>query len=85
MSNVTFVNDTSAVIHVRITNDNESSGTSTSFYDIDSGNSGTWGRNNWQIAFVLRDDTGGTETFVVKLGSTYQIASISGAALVPTE
>lgn len=82
MLSVTFVNNTSAVIHVKVTNDNETSGTSAFFYDIASGKSDTWARHEWQIAYVLRDDTGLTEMFVTKPGNTYQIERISGAGLV---
>ncbi|KAL4243791.1 hypothetical protein ABKN59_010739 [Abortiporus biennis] len=34
----------------------------------------SWGRDDWQVAWVLRDDNGRTETYVVKPGNTYQIS-----------
>ncbi|KAL4243788.1 hypothetical protein ABKN59_010741 [Abortiporus biennis] len=70
MGTVTFVNNTSATIHVRVS----STGSGNQhFFDISRGSSSDWARDDWQVAWVLRDDTGRTETYVVKPGSTYKI------------
>lgn len=69
MGTVTVVNSTSSAIHVRITGDRDS-GAATEFFDISPGKSQNWDRGNWQVCFVLRDDNGETETFVVKPGDS---------------
>ena len=68
---ISIINQTLADIHVRVT---AGGGGSEYFYDVTPGNSESWLRITWQVAFVLRDDTGTTETFVVKPGSTYNIS-----------
>lgn len=71
-SSVTIINETSADIHARVTT--TASGGNVGFYDISPGESEWWWRSDMQVAFVLRDDTGATETFVVKAGETYTIS-----------
>ncbi|KAL4244238.1 hypothetical protein ABKN59_010470 [Abortiporus biennis] len=71
MGRITFVNNTFATIHIRV-----SIGTgkgSDGFFDIAAGKSDSWGRDDWQVAWVLRDDHGQTETLIVQPGFTYQI------------
>lgn len=70
-SSVTIINETSANIHARVTT--TASG-NVDFYEISPGESEWWWRSDMQVAFVLRDDTGATETFVVKAGATYTIS-----------
>lgn len=71
MAVITLVNATSSKIEVRITKDNDEG--ETSFYVIDKGQSETWERAQWQVAFIWRGDNDKTETLVVKPGKTYQI------------
>ena len=68
---VTIINETSADIHARVT---ATTAGMIAFFDISPGESESWLRSDWQVAFVLRDDTGATETLVVKAGSTYTIS-----------
>ncbi|KAG0256260.1 hypothetical protein DFQ27_005797 [Actinomortierella ambigua] len=72
VSAVTIVNHTPAEIHARVTTTSDGM-VSEDFYDISPGNSESWLRSAWQVAFILRDDTGNTETLVVKPGITYTI------------
>ncbi|KAI0791756.1 hypothetical protein C8Q75DRAFT_805358 [Abortiporus biennis] len=71
MGSVTFVNNTSSTIHIRVSTTGSGD---EHFFDIAPGRSDRWGRDDWQVAWVLRDDNGRTETYVVKPGSTYQIS-----------
>lgn len=68
---ITITNETLADIHARVTT---TGGGGEDFYDLAPGASESWLRTAWQVAFVLRDDTGATETFVVKPGDTYIIS-----------
>ncbi|OJA12647.1 hypothetical protein AZE42_07957 [Rhizopogon vesiculosus] len=68
MGTITINNRTSSAIHVRITPGGSSD--EERFFDINPGGSENWGRGHWQVCFVLRDDTGETETFVVKPGDS---------------
>ncbi|KAL4254499.1 hypothetical protein ABKN59_003188 [Abortiporus biennis] len=70
MGTVTIVNETSSPIHVRVTSTGSGQ---QQFFDIKSSGSESWSRDDWQVAFVLRDDNGKTETRVVKPGNTYTI------------
>ncbi|KAI0791754.1 hypothetical protein C8Q75DRAFT_756105 [Abortiporus biennis] len=70
MGSVTFVNNTSSTIHIRVSTTGSGN---VGFFDISPGRSDTWGRDDWQVAWILRDDNGQTETLVVKPGNTYQI------------
>jgi hypothetical protein len=66
-----ILNNTSDMIHVRVTATGESG--SESFVDIAPQDSAAWDRNNWQVAFVLRDDDGSTTTLVVQPSYGYPI------------
>lgn len=71
MGAVVIKNNTSRVIHVRVTayKDNGQE----YFMEIQPEASEKWDRANWQVAFALRDDNGKTETFVVKPNNTYLV------------
>ena len=68
---VTITNHTVDDVEIRVTNDDDKG--SASFFNIKQGNSLTWRRGNWQVAFVWRADNDNTESLVVKPGKTYQI------------
>ena len=70
MGTVYVQNDTGSYIHVRVTTTGSGN---QSFFDIKPGNTENWSRDDWQVAFVLRDDNGQTEVYVVKPGDTYNI------------
>ena len=70
MGNIYIKNNTSAAIHVRVTS---TGGATERFFDINPGNTEDWGREDWQVAIVLRDDNDETETFVVKPGNSYTV------------
>jgi len=71
MGYITISNTTDQLIHVCITND---LGTF-DFFSIDSIDDMTFERDSAQVCFVLRDDTGKTETFVVMPGQFYNVPS----------
>ncbi|KAF9158804.1 hypothetical protein DFQ26_007210 [Actinomortierella ambigua] len=81
VSALTIVNHTPAEIHVSVSVNDELWGGAISFYDILPGDSESWGRSHWQIATILRDDTGATEVMVVKPTETYDIGSGNTEAL----
>jgi hypothetical protein len=68
---VSITNHTQADIHVRVTTTGVGS---QYYYDLPPGSSESWIRSEWQVAFILRDDTGATETLVVKPGNTYTVS-----------
>lgn len=70
MATLYIQNSTASVIHVRVTL--TGSGTQ-GFYDIQSGQIESWDRDYWEVAFVLRDDDGTTQEFVVKPGQNYTV------------
>lgn len=63
MGTISISNETADVIHVRVTN--TGSGTQV-FADVNAGAVESWTRDYWEVATVLRDDTGATVEFVVK-------------------
>ena len=71
MGTVLIKNNTSKAIHIRVSNEDDSG--DIHFFDINSGATESWGRKHWQIATVLRDDNGKTETFVVKPDEAYTV------------
>jgi len=70
MATIYIQNNTSGVIHVRVTL--TGSGTQ-GFDDIQPGQTESWDRDYWEVAFVLRDDNANTEEFVVKPGQNYVV------------
>ncbi|KIM64117.1 hypothetical protein SCLCIDRAFT_115773 [Scleroderma citrinum Foug A] len=72
MGTVTIFNNTSDKIYVRVTADGESGGNE-SFALIESGDSEYWSRSDYQVVFVLRNDTGATEVFTVIPGNNYTV------------
>ncbi|OAX41653.1 hypothetical protein K503DRAFT_767452 [Rhizopogon vinicolor AM-OR11-026] len=69
MGDILIINSTIQVMHVCVTDDQ---GT-IDFFPIISTYNQTFERDSAQMCFVLREDTGGTETFVVLPGHTYII------------
>ncbi|KAG1847672.1 hypothetical protein DFJ58DRAFT_843117 [Suillus subalutaceus] len=69
-SDITIINNTSSTIYVRITADSDTG--TTTFDSVESGDSGTWDRTVWQVAFVLKG-SGAEQTMVVKPGQNYTV------------
>jgi hypothetical protein len=63
MGTISINNSTPDVIHIRVTL--TGSGTQV-FSDVNSGDTESWTRDYWEVALILRDDTGTTVEFVVK-------------------
>lgn len=68
---ISITNQTPADIHVRVTTTGSAS---ESFYGVAPGNTESWSRSYWEVAFILRNDTGATETLVVKPDNSYTIS-----------
>ena len=71
MGTVLIKNNTNGIIHVRVTATAEKG--QEGFYDINPEDTEPWSRNNWQVAFVLRNDNSQTETFVVEPDKAYVV------------
>ncbi|KAI0919731.1 hypothetical protein AcW1_003097 [Taiwanofungus camphoratus] len=86
MPNVTFINNTTAVIHVRLTNDGEAAGEAAgdaNFFDIPVGGAAVRVRNQRQVAFVFREDAGYPAVFMAQPGLIYPISKRTGEPVMP--
>lgn len=66
---VIVVNNTTAVIQVRVTTVDESSGTQEKFLPVQPAGAEIWNRVNAQVLFAKRDDNGQIETHFVPAGA----------------
>ncbi|KAI6159837.1 hypothetical protein EDD17DRAFT_1608162, partial [Pisolithus thermaeus] len=73
LSGVTVVNNTTAMIHVRITGEGEPNA-GVAFYPIDAQKADTWARQHMQVGYVYREDNKKTEVHVVIPGYTWIIS-----------